>query len=569
VSTAELQLRVNARRNLDKVWATAQRYRALWPAAGLVVATVIAYQFTLSSLYDYLRLDTPLAYLPLLPLFTIGIALTAARRYQEAAAPIADRQVDLIVGVPLIIVAILMITILPDLASTYYWTDRPDVLSLALFVSAGVIILYGVNWFWRIRAAIVFLVLMWPALYIHIMPGLMQSFTDWTNRTLASVVGHLPLGATTDGSGLVYLHQAGQAPLTVSVGSACSGANSVLGFGLVGAALLVTNQGRRRNKLAWFVLGLGLVFLLNVARLTSILALAAAGHPTLALGAYHAVIGLVLFTIAVIVMMWLMPRFGLRPKDPVAAKPAQENAAPRPARRRSRARLTIRYASVALVVGFVALADHELQPYAAFLDGTGNPTVLQFGSSQLLPNGVQVQHVSNYPWAQQYFGSNSSFDRFSVSGTGAGVVWADVVRTDDKGSLDAYSLQNCFLFHNYDIRTAKRLELGSGVVGLLLNYSDSSTHAKWTTVSWAWPIRYQGETYYERVALTSDLAPGTGATPDFQPADGLHTFIVDLLNRTSGGTDDPTVRDLYKAADAKLQAAAAELVTSSVKGAGG
>jgi len=565
MSTATLALRSGARRWADDGWAWAQRYRALWPAAGLVVATLFAYNFTVSSLYDYLRLDTPLAYLPLLPFFSIGIALFTAHRYRYAAPPIADRQVDFLIGIPLLLVAVAMITILPALATTYYWTDRPDVLSLAIFVAAGVIILYGVNWLWRIRSAIVFLVLMWPALYVRLMPGLLQHFTDATNNTLGFVVRHLPLGVTDGGgSGLLVVHPASEAPLTISVGSACSGANSVLGFALIGAALLTGTTGRRRNKLLWFAAGLGLVFVLNVARLTSILWLAGIGHSALALGAYHALIGLVLFAVAVVVMLLIRPGFGLRPRSDIAPTAVPVSAVPA-MRPRPRWRRIAQYSTLGVVVAFVALADHELMPYAQFLDGTGAPTVRAFADGAPLPHGVGISHVGNYPWAQQYFGSNSSFDRYLLTGTGANVVYADVVRTDDKGSLDAYSLQNCFLFHNYDIRTSRRLDLGNGVFGLLLNYSDSATHARWATVSWAWPIKYHGETYYERIALTSDLTPGSAQAPDFRPADGLQGFILDLLNRTGGGTNDPSVENLYHAADVKLQAVAGELVGVTVK----
>jgi len=58
----------------------AKQHRQAWPAVAIVVITVAAYHFTLLSLYDFLRLDTPLAYLPLLPLFCIGIARAEGAR---------------------------------------------------------------------------------------------------------------------------------------------------------------------------------------------------------------------------------------------------------------------------------------------------------------------------------------------------------------------------------------------------------------------------------------------------------------------------------------------------------
>lgn len=560
--------------------ATAQQHRVLWPAAAIVLIGLVAYNLTLGSLFDYLRLETPLAYLPLLPLFSIGIALMTAQRYRYARV-IRDRQIDFLIGIPMLVAAIVLITVVPTLASTYYWSNRPDVLSLALFVSGLVVLFYGVTWFWRLKASLIFLVLMWPALYLNIMPGIMQSFTDTTNNALASVVHHLPIGVTLSGqAGILLVHQASGTPLAVSVGTACSGADSVLGFLLIGGALLTAVGGGLPRKLIWMAVGLGLTFVVNLLRLTSILALASAGHPDLALGGYHAVIGLILFAVVVAVMMRLLPVFGLhaRPAVDASAAKARPISMARPIRptlpenlRRRRVTLGL----LAVLTAFVALSDHGLGPYAAFQDGTGSPNVLPFGPNSA-PAGFRVSYQATYSWATQYFGANSTFQRYIVSGgqpkltsqpvgarTYNSVVYADVVRTDDRGSLDAYNLQNCFLFHNYNIVATQRVDIGNGVTALLMNYSDPATQARWATVSWAWPVDNKGETYYERIALTSSLYT-SGADADVSPSGGLHGFFINLLNLLSGSHDDPHTDTLYKNADSTLRAQAVALVDQAV-----
>ncbi len=85
------QLRAVADRRFAQFMVWARRYRALWPAAAIVAVTVVAYNLTLTSMFDYLRLETPLAYLPLLPFFSVGIALFTAHRYPVGAAVSADR----------------------------------------------------------------------------------------------------------------------------------------------------------------------------------------------------------------------------------------------------------------------------------------------------------------------------------------------------------------------------------------------------------------------------------------------------------------------------------------------
>ena len=575
---------------LDDAIRFANRHRTAWPAVGIVVATAVAYHFTLASLFDFLRLETPLAYLPLLPIFCVVIAVITAKRYANAERPIVDRQIDLIVAVPIIVVALLMITLEPVIASAYYWTDRMDVVSMALFAAGATIILYGVTWFWRLKASFIFLLLMWPALYLHVMAGVMQSFTNWTNASMARVVHLLPLGASLDANpGDVVIGQGHSAPLIVSIGTACSGADTVLGFALVGGAVLTVLGGGRGRKLLWWVSGMILTFALNIARLTSIIALAHAGQPSFALGGYHAVIGLALFSIAVLVMLWALPLFGLHQKSPVVAPLSPSDGPTKQApsglpisgtpritalgalrrlRRTWKRRRTPAVASVLLLTAVLALADQGLQPYAAFDDGSGSPTVKSFAAAESAPAGWTVRPIAQYGWVTQYFGGNSTWIRYAIRAPRSGRVYADVVLTDDKSTLDTYNLLNCFLFHDYDIRTTERIDLGGGVFGLLLNYSDPLTNTRWSTVSWAWPVIHNGASYFERIALTSSPLQKINPAPGFQPAGGVQDIFLGLLNGVSGGPNDPSASAFYRAADTSLRADAQAMVQHAVAQAG-
>jgi exosortase/archaeosortase family protein len=537
------------------------RYRALWPAAGIVVATVVAYHLTLASFADYLRLETPLAYLPLLPLFTLGLALLAARRHRNAPA-VRDRQIDLIVGVPILLAAIALVTVVPTIASTYYWTNRPDVLSMAFFVAGAVVLCHGVAWAWRLRAPLAFLLLMWPALYLHVMAGLMQSFTAATNTVLALFV-HRLLGVTVvpvaNDSPQLVVHPAHLAPVSISVGSACSGADSVLGFLLLGGAILTAMHGGAGRKLLWMAAGLGVTFVANIVRITSIVALAGAGHADFAINTFHTWSGLILFFAVMLLMATSLSRFGLRLEDDVAGDVAPAPA-PLPTPR------SVRRAAIASLVGLTALlavADHSLTTYAAFDDGYGAPTVHPFGPTTSAPSAYRIEMNGTYPWARQYFGPNSTFTRYLVLGASAQLTYADVVLTDDRGSLDAYNLQNCYLFHNYDIASTDHIDLGNGVTGLLLNYADRASHGRWATVSWAWPVDRDGKAFYERIVLTSSLDAHGDA--DVAPSGGVHDFLLSLVNMVEGSRNDPTATAAYHGADQVLRAQAGVLVAQAVR----
>jgi exosortase/archaeosortase family protein len=562
-------LREDLVRRLRPTVEFARRYRRWWPAFGLVLAGLFAYHFTLLSLFDFLRLDTPLAYLPLLPLFTAWTVYGRVQRYKSSAAPIQDRQVDYLVGIPVMALAMLLVTIGPAIWSTYYWSERPDVISMALFISGGVILFYGFNWFWRLRGPLLFLFLMWPSLYLHLLSGVMQLFTDVTNAALAKVVLKFPLGISPGGGpGLLSVSIRHAPPLLVSVGTACSGANSVIGFLVIGSALLVGAHGRRSLKLLWLLTGLLLAFALNIVRLVSILILAANGHPALALGGYHAVIGLALFGVAVVLMSAALPlyRLGRHREEfaPAGALPVPVTPSLTTWRRR------LPLAAFLLLTLLLVFANHDLGAYASFADGTGAPTVQPFGSIKPAAAGnkvakINMYKINTYLWARQYFGATSDFSRWAVVGPSSGAVLADIVRTEDKGALDAYGLQNCFIFHDYDISTSKRLDLGHGVTALVLNYSDPATKSQWATVSWAWPVKYQGQTNFERVALTSSLTGGAIAAPEQQAGDGLRSLVISIWNAFGDPRYNSVPQSNFASTDRRLQVLAERLVADTVR----
>ena len=549
---------------LTRFSSLATRRRGLWPAAFVVVLAIGAYWFTLSSLADYLRLDTPLAYLLLLPIFSAMVAAATVLRAKGRPSAPRELHIDLLIGIPLIVVALLLVAVLPAVWSTYYWSERPDVVSLALFVTGGIVLGYGVTWAWRLRSALVFLVLMWPAIYLHLVAGPMQSLTDGTYAALSAVARLLPIGVTTAPGNIVNVASVHGTTVSVALSSACSGANGIIGVVLVGAALALTMNGAGWRRALWVMNGIVIVFLFNVARIVSILWLAHTGHADLALGGYHATIGLVLFVLTLAIMLAIAPLFGLRSVflDP---RLARLRPAPLP---RLRGVSRVATACGLAIAAVVALgAERDLGVYAAFVDGTGAPTVRAYQISDALPRGWTTSYFATYDWAQQYFGQGSRFDRYVLQygRDDSTQAFMDVVRTDDQGSLDAYNIQSCFLFHNYDLRDTERIDVGNGVTALLVNYSDPSTQDRWATVSWAWPVVWEGHSSYERITLTADLSrDGGGRAPDPRPATGFRGTVLGLLNGL-GGPGGPQDNADWQGADHALRGVAATLVTSTLK----
>jgi exosortase/archaeosortase family protein len=552
--------------------------RRLWPAVGIVIAALIAYAFTLETFLNNLTLDTPLAYLPLLPLMAIWASWEAAGRYQGQKAPIRDRQLDHILGVPLLLVALFLITITPVLWGTFYWSLRPDVLSFALFVVAGMILAYGVGWAWRMRVPLLLLLLMWPALYV----GAVAGFLNWcvlaTDAILGLIISHLALGVSqvVQNPAVLSIHTTAGQLIQVSVSTACAGGDGVLGFLLIGGTLMVAVTGALFSRLVWLIAGTLLSFVLNVARIVAIAVLVRENHPVFALGVFHEFIGLLLFGVGLAAMVWLLPAFGLahRSRPPTMALGAPPEEDPSPSRHRAAApgrRLAPRVAIGLLVLAVFVAGDQTLGLYAGFANGQGAPTVAAMGISSRVPAGWDVSLLATYPWGDEYFGAGSSYVRYQLSNPGAAlgepVLWADVVTTPDNNALQTYTIENCFLFHNYDIIQSRTLALGHGVTAVLLNYSDPASHGRWATLSWTWPVRLGGTTAYERIELTSDLVPGSAKVPDLRPAsapiESLVLGVENFFGSAAGKTNDGSPSQ-YRGADAALASFGVAFVGTTV-----
>jgi hypothetical protein len=74
---------------------------------------VLAYHLTLSDSLLNLRLGAPASYLALVPFVAIWAAWEATRQYRGAPPPIRDRQLDVILGLPLLLVALFLVTVIP------------------------------------------------------------------------------------------------------------------------------------------------------------------------------------------------------------------------------------------------------------------------------------------------------------------------------------------------------------------------------------------------------------------------------------------------------------------------
>jgi exosortase/archaeosortase family protein len=480
--------------------APSQRTRV--QVAILLASVVVAYHYSLKTLIQNLGVDTPLAYVGLVPAIALGLA--AALRHPRQEPAIHDRQLDYIIGLPLIASAVFINMVVPGHLSDLYWIWRLDLLTLPLFVAGVVTLLFGVRVLWRQKIAIVYLVLAWPLPYTMLLLNILNDFTNATISALKAVLKVIPVAhpiAGSDGSLFSIVHNGRAFPL--SVVSACSGVNGVVGFLLVGAAFGVLVQGPRLRKLLWLAGGMFLLWGINIGRLVFIFWAGRTWGEQVAINVLHPFVGLVTYCLGVAIMLLSLGPLGLRLGPEGQTHAPSSGGAPRPALRAFFPAVGI----VVLAALILGVQDSNLKQYDMVANAAGEPKLASYSLNPAAPDGWKASFYTSYTWAQPFFGSNSTWYRFVYDPTGAPTalhsslpVTADVINSTQLNSFSAYGVQACYQFHGYKLRDAAQVTLGGGIKGEALSWS-SGNHGDWSMLYWIWPIKSSGATHFERVIL--------------------------------------------------------------------
>lgn len=507
-----------------------------------VMLIVVAYRTSLTTLFESMRLDTPLAHLALVPL--IALALAGVYRRADTGPAIHDRQLDWIVGLSLAGTAALANVVLPARLSTKFWEYRIDLLTLPFFTAGVVTLLFGIRTLWRNRLAVSFLFLAWPYPFARLLDRWLGDFTQGTVWALDQTLRHLPLASKVAESTSVFqVIGPDQAPIQMSVASACSGANGLVGFLLVAGACALVVDGSRWRKASWLICGSILVWMLNVVRILVIFGAARRYGETVAIDGFHPYMGLVVFNIGVLIMVILMKPFGLRFRLPKATIDRAD---------RGSVRLPSAWCALACVVVLalgVSVYNGDLRAYDRVANSFGEPRLTSFAQSRETPTDWNLSDAATYEWAKRFFGQSSTWHRYNYIASetpnaefSANVpITVDVIETSDRAALEAYGIEECYKFHGYSIFGRQSVDLGSGVTGGMLTWTSEKTNLTWTTLFWHWPIKTDKGTRYERVTLVMNDRTANKFTSPAISTDASRQLQLDI-NDVLRGTGSPEDR---------------------------
>jgi exosortase len=522
---------------------TSARNQTMVKVVVLVAVVVAAYHYSLSSLTQTLGFDTPLAYIGLVPFFAAGLAWI--RRHPRATEPqIHDRQLDYIIGIPLVVGSVVVDYVLPEHLGLIYWLDRIDVLTLPFFVAGVVALLFGTRVLWRQKVSIAYLLLAWPWPYTTVLLGALGGFTDITVSGLTEALKFLPVAHTVPGQSNVGLFEVvhhGQT-FPVSVITACSGVDGMVGFLLVGVgfASLVTGPGLR--KTLWLLSGLVVLWCTNLLRLLLIFWVGQHFGESVAIGTLHPIAGVVLFCVGIVLMIILLKPFGLRFAD-IGRSPTPGPSAKHPAVREAVPRIFLASSLLAIVGILLAINNSALRTFDPVASAAGLPKLTSFIADPGSPPGWEAGYVTQYTQNKPLFGESSIWNRYAYGESAAHTisdltsslpVIADVINAGGLSGFEQYGVTACYSFHGYQLRDVAKVDLGQGINGQALSFSSTNGYNDWTIVYWIMPVNMASGTRYERVVLyLQNTSYGTVVAPhDVQGISGLNGAL-----RTTSAVD--------------------------------
>lgn len=518
--------------------------------AVVLAATLGAYHYSLRTLIDALGVDSPLAYLGLIPFVAAAICWYTAKP-QAGEPEIHDRYLDRIVGLPLVVVPLLVMLVLPARLSTYFWIWRIDLLTLPLFVAGAMCLLLGTRTVLRMRLGVLWLFAAWPVPYQYLIQRGLEPFTELTVSALRSTAGLLTSAVyQPTGDGAFLLDGPSGDPFTLVVASACSGANSLVGYLIVSVATAMLSRGTRRAKTVWVAAGAALVWSFNVARILVIFWVGDVWGERTAIDGFHPYIGLVFFSVAVTSMMLVAPRFGVRlggrRHSAVSLTDSVDRGAPR----------WMAAGGLVLVLGtLVGGLDSQLAVLDPVAGALGSPRLGTFEETALEMDGFEGKRIDHFEWTERFFGSGSDWTRYEFDGPGSTElaatipVLADVVTTSNVQTFNDFGVESCYRFHGYEVAGDRRVDLGNGVTGNLLTWKDPNSPITWTTVYWHWPVATDDGTRYQRIVLMFNTSTGAkvaspAPTRDLAASLGLSidALLNDVEDRAGGPATDESVQ---------------------------
>lgn len=207
----------------------------------------------------------------------------------------------------LILLAYVLVTAYARVWLSYLFLSYSvNALLLPVFLAAAIVAVFGFSGLRKMKMALIYSLFASPIILLPVLNlnGQFALFNAYVIYDMARAVG-LPLLQ----SGIVITAPSNYA---ISISTTCADIGAFVAFVMFIAPLTYLFDGRASRKLLWAVAGVALLFLMNIVRMFSIVLLWLYYGIGSAISTFHLFAGEVLFSLAIVVMILLAYKFGLR-----------------------------------------------------------------------------------------------------------------------------------------------------------------------------------------------------------------------------------------------------------------
>jgi exosortase len=483
-------------------------FRRHWRLVALIVVGIGPFVPSIIAMQDFLLADNALGFTP--------FALVAAfylfwlRSHSNDGPSTRDLFTDAFFLVPLVAISFFILFVTPARLSWYFWLNRMDLAALAPWAAATAIAFLGYQQVLKTWSAWAMLVLAWPYPLVLLQNLVNDAFVGVTSAVGGMAVRFLRLPYDidpTDAQIFTTTHLPDGENFTLIVGKVCSGTASTIGFIVIGAALVLMTRGKASDRVRWLLVGVAFAFLANLVRVSVLLALATSVSRDVAVNQVHPILGLVLFTLVSILMLLLMRPLGLR-FDPV---PHGRRLLWGPGKGAGRGVAVLGATMAVLAVG-IGGGVAQAQELNFIGIGEGAPAIAIDSPRGILPEieAWELVHETEITWTD-LFGRTSRGDVFAYREPGYEdgdpVVGVQTVVTEDRATLERYSLEQCIDFHRRTVLGRQAVDLGYGVTGYILHHTEDDLAA--SILYFVIPVNVDDEIFHARIALFGDVSAPT------------------------------------------------------------
>ncbi|MCW4005709.1 MAG: exosortase/archaeosortase family protein [Candidatus Bathyarchaeota archaeon] len=204
--------------------------------------------------------------------------------------------------------------------------------TLPVFVAGLTLVLFDMQVLKQLLFPIVFLIFLTPppSEFLYGVGSALSNISATAANSIANLFGMASVLSDSYGSPMITLTRPDNSIMTFSVDVACSGIYSLIGFVIFSLFIAYITRGKFRNKFSILIIGIPLIILLNILRITTIVGIGYYYGDALALEVFHTFGATVLMFVGTLLLFVITEKLFKKP-PPIPTCPSCNDSLPKSA----------------------------------------------------------------------------------------------------------------------------------------------------------------------------------------------------------------------------------------------